>query len=117
MEYKVRKGIESPCKIHGLLVHDFYLLLGYGAFAVAVLLLNVKSWLEGGTEAGELLVISLLLAAGGGLLIRKFYRNASKKKYRPPYWKKTITNRGVLRGQIRPWGNAGNKNAGNPANE
>ena len=46
MEYKVRKGIENPCKIHGLLVRDFYLLLGYGGFAVAVLLLNVKSWLE-----------------------------------------------------------------------
>ena len=40
MEYKVRKGIENPCKIHGLLVRDFYLLLGYGGFAVAVLLLS-----------------------------------------------------------------------------
>ena len=53
MEYKVRKGIENPCKIHGLLVRDFYLLLGYGGFAVAVLLLNVKSWLEDGTTGGE----------------------------------------------------------------
>ena len=53
MEYKVRKGIENPCKIHGLLVRDFYLLLGYGGFAVAVLLLNVKSWLEHGTTAAE----------------------------------------------------------------
>ncbi len=53
MEYKVRKGIENPCKIHGLLVRDFYLLLGYGGFAVAV------------------------------------------KKYRPPHWEKTVTNRDV----------------------
>lgn len=53
MEYKVRKGIENPCKIHGLLVRDFYLLLGYGGFAVAVLLLNVKSWLEDGTTGGD----------------------------------------------------------------
>jgi hypothetical protein len=54
MEYKVRKGIENPCKIHGLLVRDFYLLLGYGGFAVAVLLLNVKSWLEDGTTGGQI---------------------------------------------------------------
>ena len=43
MEYKVRKGIENPCKIHGLLVRDFYLLLGYGGFAVAVLLLHPQA--------------------------------------------------------------------------
>lgn len=95
MEYKVRKGIESPCKIHGLLVRDFYLLLGYGAFSVAVLLLNVKSWLQENTDTEELLVILLLLAAGVLLLVRKFYRNASRKKYRPPYWEKTVTNRNM----------------------
>ena len=55
MEYKVRKGIETPCKMHGLLVRDFYLLLGYGGFAVAVLLLNVKSWLEDGKASGALI--------------------------------------------------------------
>lgn len=62
MEYKVRKGIENPCKIHGLLVRDFYLLLGYGGFAVAVLLLNVKSWLEDGTTGGEMLSYSYCLS-------------------------------------------------------
>ena len=95
MEYKVRKGIESPCKIHGLQVRDFYLLLGYGSFAVTVLLLEVKSWLEDTAEAGELVVMLLLLAAGGILLGRKFYKNASRKKYRPPHWERTVTNRGV----------------------
>ena len=74
MEYKVRKGIENPCKIHGLLVRDFYLLLGYGGFAVAVLLLNVKSWLEDGTTGGEMLFIFVLLVGCGLLLARKFYR-------------------------------------------
>lgn len=69
MEYKVRKGIENPCKIHGLLVRDFYLLLGYGGFAVAVLLLNVKSWLEDGTTGGEMLFIFVLLV-GCGLLLQ-----------------------------------------------
>ena len=95
MEYKVRKGIENPCKIHGLLVRDFYLLLGYGGFAVAVLLLNVKSWLEDGTTGGEMLFIFVLLVGCGLLLARKFYKNASRKKYRPPHWEKTVTNRDV----------------------
>lgn len=95
MEYKVRKGIENPCKIHGLLVRDFYLLLGYGGFAVAVLLLNVKSWLEDGTTGGEMLFIFVLLVGCGLSLARKFYNNASRKKYRPPHWEKTVTNRDV----------------------
>ena len=95
MEYKVRKGIENPCKIHGLLVRDFYLLLGYGGFAVAELLLNVKSWLEDGTTGGEMLFIFVLLVGCGLLLARKFYKNASRKKYRPPHWEKTVTNRDV----------------------
>ena len=84
MEYKVRKGIENPCKIHGLLVRDFYLLLGY-----------VKSWLEDGTTGGEMLFIFVLLVGCGLLLARKFYKNASRKKYRPPHWEKTVTNRDV----------------------
>lgn len=91
----MRKGIENPCKIHGLLVRDFYLLLGYGGFAVAVLLLNVKSWLEDGTTGGEMLFIFVLLVGCGLLLARKFYKNASRKKYRPPHWEKTVTNRDV----------------------
>ena len=82
-------------KIHGLLVRDFYLLLGYGGFAVAVLLLNVKSWLEDGTTGGEMLFIFVLLVGCGLLLARKFYKNASRKKYRPPHWEKTVTNRDV----------------------
>lgn len=95
MDYKVRKGIESPCKIRGLLVQDFYRMLGYCGFAAALLLLEVRSWLEDSTGAGELLVMFLLLAAGGLLLLRKFNKNASRKKYRPPYWEKTVTNRSV----------------------
>lgn len=103
MEYKVRKGIESPCKIHGLQVRDFYLLLGYGGFAVTVLLLEVKSWLEDSTGAGELLVMFLLLTVGGVLLGRKFHKNASRKKYRPPHWEKTVTNRDVRNTLIKKY--------------
>lgn len=95
MDYKVRKGIETPCKIRGLLVHDFYLMLGYCGFAAALLLLEVKSRLEDSTGTGELTVIFLLAAVVGFLLFRKFDRNASRKKYRPPYWERTVTNRNV----------------------
>ena len=70
-------------------------MLGYGGFAVAVLLLNVKSWLEDGTTGGEMLFIFVLLVGCGLSLARKFYKNASRKKYRPPHWEKTVTNRDV----------------------
>ena len=86
MEYKVRKGIENPSKILGLLVRDFYLLLDYVFFAVAVLLLNVKSWLEDGTTGGEMLFIFVLLVGCGLLLARKFSPPASRQKPRPPPW-------------------------------
>lgn len=91
----MRKGIENPCKIHGCWYATSICCSGYGGFAVAVLLLNVKSWLEDGTTGGEMLFIFVLLVGCGLLLARKFYKNASRKKYRPPHWEKTVTNRDV----------------------
>jgi hypothetical protein len=42
-----------------------------------------------------MLFIFVLLVGCGLLLARKFYKNASRKKYRPPHWEKTVTNRDV----------------------
>ena len=47
---------------------------------MAVLLLNVKSWLEDGTTGGEMLFIFVLLVGCGLLLARKFYKNASREE-------------------------------------
>lgn len=95
MEFKVRKGVETPCKIHSMLVRDFYLMVAYLAVAAAVLLLELVSFCQDGCTWEELAFVFFLLLAGAFLLSQKLYGRASRKKYRPPYWERTVTNRNV----------------------
>ena len=101
MDYKVRKGVETPCKIQGFLVRDFYILLAYSVVTGTTLLLEVKSWFENTESLQGVLLVALFLFVGFAFLVRKFTKNAKKKKYKTNKESYTLSNRSLFKKKIQ----------------
>lgn len=48
MKYTIRKGLESPCKIRGLLSTDYWLMVAWLSSMLIMLFLSIRSGFTGG---------------------------------------------------------------------
>lgn len=91
MKYTIRKGLETPCKIRGLLSYDYWMLVGaLGGYAILAIL-----GLRNGIISGEwnMLLLSILLCISTiPVLYRKFKKNARIKKFDETRREFTISN-------------------------
>ncbi len=91
MKYTIRKGLETPCKIRGLLSYDYWMLVGaLGGYAILAIL-----GLRNGIISGEwnMLLLSILLCISTiPVLYKKFKKNARIKKFDETRREFTISN-------------------------
>jgi len=83
MRYKIRKGLESPCMIRGLLSGDYWIFVGCCAAAIILFFLGIRAGISAGSWA--LFQLTLVLSLPG--LPAMLYM--LKKKARPTKFRET----------------------------
>lgn len=94
--YKVRKGLETPLIIKGMLARDYWVFIillclfgGILAFGLSAMLMGSMSWISW---------IIQLIVLGGGLfaLFQYFQYKGKAKRYRFKEVESTLSNRDIL---------------------
>lgn len=92
---KIYKGIDSPCKIKGLLYKYFYMMLvvyGFGGLMILLEFSSVKSGNYGTFFLNSMIICGIVLA------IRKYFTKMSnKKKIRPSNKRVYLSTRSIFK--------------------
>lgn len=80
MTFKIRKGLEAPCKIKGLLSTDYWLMTGWLSAMAILLFLGVRSGFTSG-EWSQCMHVILITAVGTPLIYKKLKGKARSRKY------------------------------------
>lgn len=83
MRYKVRKGLESPCMIRGLLSGDYWIFVGCCSAAFVLFFLGIRAGISAGNWNLPVLVLVISLPTLPLFLYKL------KKKARPQKFKET----------------------------
>lgn len=93
---KVYRGLDSPCKIKGLLSHYFYIVFYAYLVSFVFVLFSFSSILQKGTVLPFLVEAVIELGIPTALYVY-FYRKSDKVKIRKDNRVITISNRGLYR--------------------
>ena len=93
---KVYRGLDSPCKIKGLLSHYFYIVFCAYLVSFVFVLFSFSSILQKGTVLSFLMEAVIELGIPTALYVY-FYRKSDKVKIRKDNRVITISNRGLYR--------------------
>ena len=96
MNCKVYRGLDSPCKIKGLLSHYFYIVFCAYLVSFVFVLFSFSSILQKGTVLSFLMEAVIELGIPTALYVY-FYRKSDKVKIRKDNRVITISNRGLYR--------------------
>lgn len=81
MRYKVRKGLESPCMIRGLLSGDYWIFVGCCSAAFVLFFLGIRAGISAGNWNLPVLVLVISLPTLP-LLLYKLKKKADPKSSR-----------------------------------
>lgn len=81
MRYKVRKGLETPCKIRGLLSGDYWIFVGCCSSAGILLFLSARTGITTGNWSLTLL-LSLVFLISLPLLLHILKKRSRQDKFK-----------------------------------
>lgn len=91
MRHKIRKGLETPCMIKGLLSSDYWMFVGIAAATLILGVLGVRSGFSGGSWMLAL-AAGVFAVTGLPVIRKKFKEKARPKKFDTPKKEITISN-------------------------
>lgn len=80
MNYRIRKGLETPCKIKGFLSTDYWLLVGWLSLLLILFFLGIRSGIMS-SQWDSFFQVILLGACITPILFVKLRNRARSKKY------------------------------------
>lgn len=81
MRYRIRKGLESPCMIRGLLSGDYWIFVGCCSAAFVLFFLGIRAGISAGNWNLPVLVLVISLPTLP-LLLYKLKRKARPQKFK-----------------------------------